>query len=69
MHKETNTELGAGESLKLKSRLLLHKALYIIGSFNAFASALVPKTLDLKLTALQLFNSLYPAKQSSFLGG
>lgn len=50
MHRQRkNTNLGVGESLKLKSRLLFHKALYGIGSFNAFASALVPKTLVLNL--------------------
>lgn len=50
MHRQRkNTNLGVGESLKLKSRLLFHKALYSIGSFNAFASALVPKTLVLNL--------------------
>lgn len=64
MKKQTN--LGAGESLELKTRLLLHKALYSIGSFTAFASALVPKTYSFKLTALQLCNSLYPAKYFSF---
>lgn len=43
---------GAGENLKPKSKLLLLKALYSIGSFSVFASALVwHRVLNLQLSS------------------